>query len=108
MECKDPNCPIHGRIKVRGQTFVGRVVRYKMQKSAIVEWERIVKIPKYERVFRTTSRVVAHVPDCIKVREGDLVRIGETRKISKTKSFVILEVLKSGKEDKGGSKEASN
>ena len=101
MECNDPNCPIHGHIKVRGQTFVGRVVRYRMQKTATVEWERIVKIPKYERVFRTTSRVKVHVPDCIKIREGDLVRIGETKKISKTKSFVVLEVLKDGKANKG-------
>ena len=96
MECKDPNCPRHGHIKVRGQTFIGKVVRYKMQKSAIVEWERIVKIPKYERVFKAKSRVVVHVPDCIKIKEGDIVKIGETRKISKTKSFVVLEVLKSG------------
>jgi len=107
MECKDRNCPHHGHIKVRGQTFVGRVVRYRMQKSAIVEWSRIVKIPKYERAFKTKSRVVVHVPECIKVREGDLVRIGETRKISKTKSFVILEVLKDGKEDKGGTEKTT-
>ncbi len=89
-------------VKVRGQTFIGKVVRYRMQKSAVVEWERIVKVPKYDRVFKDRSRVVVHVPDSIKIKEGDLVRIGETRKMSKTKNFVILEVLKDGKANKSG------
>ena len=99
MECKDKKCPKHGHVKIRGRTFIGKVVRFKMKNSAIVEWPRIVKIPKYERAYRTTSKVVAHVPACMKVREGDIVKIAETRKLSKTKSFVIVEVLSGGKED---------
>ena len=99
MECSDRNCPKHGTVSVRGRVFTGRVVKLRAAKSAVVEWPRIVKVPKYERVYKTNTRVMVHVPPCIKVREGDLVRIGETRKLSRTKSFVVLEVLSDGKKD---------
>jgi small subunit ribosomal protein S17 len=99
MECSDKNCPKHGTVSVRGRTFTGRVVKFKAAKSAVVEWPRIVKVPKYDRVFKTSTKVMVHVPPCIKLREGDLVRIGETRKLSRAKSFVVLEVLSHGKKD---------
>lgn len=99
MKCRDKRCPEHGNVSVRGRTFVGKVVKFRADKSAIVEWPRIVNVQKYDRVFKTSSRVMAHVPPCMKIHEGDRVRIGETRKLSKSKSFVILEVLKNGKED---------
>ncbi len=87
----------HG-LTVRGQKFRGIVVSMKMKDTAVVEWGREVKVPKYERAYRAKSRVKAHVPPVLSVKPGDLVVIGETRKIAKTKSFVVLEVLKGGKE----------
>ncbi|MBR9680076.1 MAG: 30S ribosomal protein S17 [Candidatus Altiarchaeota archaeon] len=96
MDCKDSKCPEHGSVSVRGRTFEGTVVKAKMDKSAIVEWPRITKVPKYDRVFRTSSKVMVHVPECLKVKAGDKVKIGETRKLSKAKSFVVLEVLSHG------------
>ncbi len=97
-QCNDPKCPKHGKLKLRGQTFVGRVVKYAMHKVATVEWPRIVKVPKYERAFRTVSRVKAYVPECLKdkVKVGDLVKIQETRKLAKTVAFVITEVIEHG------------
>jgi len=79
---------------VRGKKFIGIVTKAKAPKTATVEWERYVYIPKYERYEKRKSKVKAHYePEEIKVKEGDVVVIGETRKISKTKSFVILKVL---------------
>ncbi len=93
--CTDPNCPIHGNIKVRGNIFTAKVVSTgKMHRSAVVERTFIKKIKKYERLARAKSKMTVHKPDCIDVKPGDIVKVGETRKISKTKSFVILEVVK--------------
>ena len=90
-ECNDPRCPWHGSIKLRGRIFTGRVVSTKPSKTAVVEWDFVRFVKKYERFERRKSRVVAHLPECIKVSVGDIVRIGETRPISKTKKFVVFE-----------------
>jgi len=77
----------------RGRSFVGKVVRAKMHKTVVVEWERRVLIPKFERYEKRRSKVNAHNPEDIDAKEGDIVRIEETRPISKTKSFIVTEIL---------------
>lgn len=91
--CDDPHCPYHGHAKIRGRIFVGRVVSKKMMKSVVVEWEYIKKVKKYKRYMRAKTKVTAHLPPCISVSEGDIVRIGETKPISKTKAFVVIEKI---------------
>lgn len=100
-ECSDVKCAKHGHIKVRGNIFTGKVVSAKPAKTVIVEREVVHYVPKYERYKKTKSKIYAHNPACISAREGDIVRLGETRKLSKTKSFVVLERLK---EEKGEQK----
>jgi small subunit ribosomal protein S17 len=97
-KCSDPNCAIHGNIKTRGSEFTGVVVSDKARKMAIVEREYSKYIYKYERSLRKRSRIPSHNPECMGAKTGDTVRIAECRKISKTKSFVITEVLKRAKE----------
>jgi len=92
----DKKCPFTGNLKVRGRSIVGTVVGAKMRRTAIVEWIRREKIPKYERYMKKRTRVKAHNPDIIKAEVGDVVRIMETRPLSKTVQFVIVE--KKGKE----------
>jgi small subunit ribosomal protein S17 len=92
-ECNDRCCPVHGQIKVRGNVFTGIVVSDKPSKTVKVERVLFRRVPKYERYRKIRSRIAAHAPECFKVSEGDEVRIGETRKISKTKSFVVMEVI---------------
>lgn len=92
-ECSDKNCPFHGTLSVRGNIFVGKVISTRMSKTVTVEWERRVYIPKYERYLKKRTRVKAHHPDCISLKEGDIVRIGHCRPLSKTKHFVVLEKL---------------
>ncbi len=91
--CSDIKCPFHGNLKVHGRVFVGRVISDKMAKTVTVESERMVYIPKYERYQRKFSRIKAHVPDCISCKEGDIVKIMETRPLSKTKSFVVVQKI---------------
>lgn len=99
MTCNDPNCPEHGGLKTRKKTLRATVVKAAADKTALVEWPRIQQVPKYDRVYRTKSKVSVHVPECIKVKEGDRVLVAETRKLSKTKSFVVVEVLSHGSKD---------
>ena len=93
MECNDKNCPVHGTTKVRGNLLEGKVVSTKMKNSIVVERLGIKKNKKYERYERTKSRLTVHKPSCMEVNLGDKVQIGETRKISKTKSFVVIKVM---------------
>lgn len=83
---------------VRGKVFEGKVTSAKAQKTVTVERTVVHFVPKYERYKKTRSKIKAHIPETVKVREGDWVKIGETRRISKTKSFVVLEVIKKGEE----------
>jgi small subunit ribosomal protein S17 len=97
MTCEDPKCPWHGTLPVRGQVVDGKVVSAKAQRTATIEKEYLHMIPKYERYERRRSRIVAYKPDCIDVKNGDFVRIAECRPLSKTKHFVVVEVLKEAK-----------
>ncbi len=93
-DCKDRNCPFHGILKLRGRTFEGTLSSKDTHKSATVEWQRQAKIKKYERTEIKRSKVRVHNPKCIDAQKGDIVLIGETRPISKTKKFVILKIIK--------------
>lgn len=78
-------------LKTHGRTFKGIVKAARMQKTITVEWDRLFFIKKYERYEKRRSKVKAHVPKNIKVKEGDTVKIMECRPISKTKHFVVIE-----------------
>lgn len=93
ITCTDAHCALHGSVKTHGRTFVGTVIESKMQRTATVEWPRTRYIHKYERTATERSRVKAHNPDCLSAKKGDLVKIQESRPLSKTKTFVILEIL---------------
>lgn len=90
-KCEDKNCPFHGKMGVRGRMLVGTIIKRKVQKSPIFEMVRTRQIPKYERYEKRRTRLKVHNPPCINAEEGDIVKIAETRPISKTKSFVIIE-----------------
>lgn len=94
VECTDENCYVHGSLRVRGGRITGIVVSDKGKRSVVVEREATRPLSKYKRFAKERMKVAAHNPDCISAKEGDTVRIGETRKISKTKAWTVLEVLK--------------
>ena len=82
---------------VRGNILFGKVISAKADKTIVVERELTTYIPKYERYKKSKSKIHAHNPNNM-AKEGDLVKIGETRRISKTKSFIVMEVI--GKDKK--------
>jgi len=74
------------------QTKTGRVVSAKMQKTIVVEVERRVEEPQYQRTIKRTSRFMAH-DEKNTAKVGDSVRIEETRPLSKRKRWRLREVL---------------
>lgn len=90
-KCQDARCPFHGNIKVRGRLLSGKAVSTAGKSFAVVEMEYLHMVPKFNRGERRRSRISAHVPPCIAVKDGDAVTIGECRPLSKTISFVVVE-----------------
>jgi small subunit ribosomal protein S17 len=78
--------------KLNGRLIVGKVVSDKMQKTIVVEVERQVKHPKYGKIVRRRTKLHAHDESQI-AKIGNVVRIQESRPLSKTKSWVLVEVI---------------
>lgn len=93
VECRDVNCPFHGTLSTRGAVMDGVVASDKMNKTVVVQRNYHIKSDKYGRYLSKKSRISAHNPPCIDAKAGDRVRIIECRKLSKTKSFVVIEKL---------------
>ena len=77
-----------GRRKLR----VGRVVSDRMDKTVVVEVERYVEHPLYRKHIRKRKRLYAH-DEKNSCKVGDTVRVIETRPLSKTKRWRVLEVV---------------
>ncbi|MBC8389487.1 MAG: 30S ribosomal protein S17 [Actinobacteria bacterium] len=78
-----------GKRKVK----VGIVVSDKMDKTISVAVESYYKHPLYKKILKKINKLKAHDPEGIG-KLGDVVKIVETRPLSKTKSWRILEVVK--------------
>jgi small subunit ribosomal protein S17 len=78
----------------RGQrkVVVGVVTSDKMAKTVTVESERRYKHPRYEKYLRTVTRYKVH-DERGEAKAGDRVRIMETRPLSKTKRWRLVEVV---------------
>ncbi|HLD85022.1 MAG TPA: 30S ribosomal protein S17 [archaeon] len=92
-DCTSDKCPWHGTLKIRGRIFEGTVVSNRGTDTAVVKWNYYNYVPKYERYERRKTRISAHNPKCISAKIGDMVRIGECRPVSKSKKFVVFEVV---------------
>jgi small subunit ribosomal protein S17 len=75
------------------QEKVGIVTSAKMQKTIVVEVRRRVAHPVYKRIVTKRSKFMAH-DEHGKAHEGDMVRIVESRPLSKNKRWSLKEVLR--------------
>ena len=89
-DCNDSKCPFHGSLSLRGRQFTGTVLSTKMRKTAVIEFERLYFLKKYERYEKRRTRLKVHNPMCINAKEGEIVEVMECRPLSKTKNFVII------------------
>ncbi len=81
--------------KGRHQQKVGTVVSNKMDKTIVVAVESLKKHRIYKRTYKQTKRFHAHDEENT-CQVGDLVRIEETRPLSKMKRWRLVEILKRG------------
>ncbi|MFU8897051.1 MAG: 30S ribosomal protein S17 [Gammaproteobacteria bacterium] len=72
--------------------LTGRVVSDRMDKTAAIAVDRLVKHPLYGKYIRRTSKVLAH-DENNECRIGDTVNIAETRPLSKRKAWQVVEIV---------------
>ena len=75
---------------------IGIVTSNKMDKSVVVAVERKVIHPKYGKFIKNTTKFVAH-DEKNECGEGDTVRIMETRPLSKSKNWRLVEIVERAK-----------
>lgn len=78
--------------ETNARTLVGKVISDKMQKTVVVMVERTVKHPKYGKIMKRSTKLHAHDENQA-AKIGNVVRIQESRPLSKTKSWVLVEVI---------------
>ena len=78
------------------KTRVGKVVSNKMDKTIVVAIEDNVKHPKYGKVIKRTIKFKAH-DENNECREGDTVKIMETRPLSKDTRWRLVEIIEKAK-----------
>jgi small subunit ribosomal protein S17 len=75
---------------------IGKVVSNKMTKSIVVAIERRVQHPIYKKFTKKTTKLMAH-DEKNEAGIGDVVKISETRPLSKNKSWRLVEVIEKAK-----------
>lgn len=74
------------------KVYVGRVVSDKMDKTIVVEITSRKQHPKYRKRMNISTKLTAHDEEN-NAKDGDLVRIMETRPLSKTKRFRLVDIV---------------
>jgi small subunit ribosomal protein S17 len=88
--------PSTPKTRGRRKTRIGYVVSDKMQKTIVVELEDRVRHPLYGKIIRTTKKVKAHDENGT-AGIGDRVALMETRPLSATKRWRLVEILERAK-----------
>ena len=78
------------------KTRVGKVVSDKMDKTIVVAVEDHVKHPLYKKIVKNTYKLKAH-DENNECREGDIVKVMETRPLSKDKRWRLVEIMEKAK-----------
>jgi small subunit ribosomal protein S17 len=74
------------------QELIGKVTSAKMEKTIVVEVQRLMQHPKYRRVVRISKKFYAHDEKRV-AKQGDTVCIVSTRPLSRLKRWRLKEVL---------------
>jgi small subunit ribosomal protein S17 len=80
------------RVSAQKKTLVGRVVSDKMDKTVVVGVDRLYRHRLYKKVIKSTKKYKAHDEENA-CGMGDIVRIVESRPISRDKRWVVQEIL---------------
>ena len=80
-------------VGTRGRIFQGTVTK-NFDTRVVIEFERTVYVPKYERFTKKKTRIHAKKPENFVVSVGDYVKVRECRPLSKIIHFIVIDVLK--------------
>lgn len=80
----------------RRKTKTGYVVSDKMEKTRVIEVVSLTRHPFYKKTIKKTNKFMA-ADSTNETKSGDLVKIAETRPISKNKSWRIIEIIERAK-----------
>jgi small subunit ribosomal protein S17 len=94
-----PAAPAKAKAKPRLKSFIGRVSSNKMQKTVVVRVEKVKRHRLYHRNIRYHVRYYAH-DEKDACKEGDLVKIVETRPLSKLKRWRVAQIVERGGVDR--------
>ena len=92
IEENEKNNPFNGTLSIRRKIFEGTVINAKANGTVVIQKESPIYFKKFKRFGRSKNKIHAHVPSNINVEEGDYVIAAECRPISKSVSFVVVEV----------------
>lgn len=84
--------------KKDNRSVTGKVTSNKMQKTIVVEVERKEKHPLYGKYLRKRSKMYAHDADNA-CKIGDLVTIQQCRPLSKTKQWMLVEIVEKAEQE---------
>merc|ERR1712108_58872 len=88
----DKKCPFTSDVSIRGRILRGQVVSVKMNRTIIVRRDYLHYYPKYRRYEKRHKNIPAHLSPAFRVKEGDVVTLGQCRPLSKTIRFNVIKV----------------
>ena len=88
----DKKCPFTGNVSIRGKILKGMAISTKMQRTIVIRRDYLHFISKYQRYEKRHRNIPAHCSPCFRVKDGDIITIGECRPLSKTVRFNVLKV----------------
>ncbi|EJW02439.1 archaeal ribosomal protein S17P [Edhazardia aedis USNM 41457] len=93
----DKKCPFTGEIKIIPHFIKGTVIKMKNEKTIVVRKNYLFYHTKYKRYERRNTKFNVHLSPCFfgLIQVGDNVTCAETRPLSKTKYFVVVDYVKS-------------
>ena len=88
----DKKCPFTGNVSIRGRILKGVVVSTKMNRTIVIRRDYLRYVKKYRRFEKRHNNLSCHVSPAFRVKEGDVVTVGQCRPLSKTVRFNVLKV----------------
>ena len=84
---------------IRGRTFEGTVTK-KFPTRVVIEFERTVKVHKFDRFFKKKTRIHAKLPHGLDIHVGDYIKVQGCRRLSKIIHHVVIEKVRSAQDVK--------
>merc|ERR1712018_814041 len=100
----DKKCPFTGNVSIRGRILTGICESMKMKRTIVIRRDYLHYVKKYNRFEKRHKNLSAHLSPCFRVKEGDVVTVGQCRPLSKTVNFNVLKIEREAVATKSGKK----